>query len=319
MPSRRRGIVLFALKLGVSASLLALLFSRLGAEDALGLLAGAHVPLLLAGAACLLGQTALSTFKWYLLLRAQGMRVAYLPLLKMYFASNFINLFLPGVLGGDAYRAAKLRHHTQGVRAALPSILVDRGTGIATLLAAGTLGMALVFFREHFVPIVIGLVLSMALGYLLIIGPFARMAGRVRSGAYFGLFGVLAQVARALQPSPTFFCAVAISLVFHFNTVLINWIYSLAAGIDVTFPQLLVIVPAVYLVEMIPISINGIGVREGTFTVLFAQLGLVPEHGLVLGLTVTVMRYVAGIVGGVLLATDLLGRRGGAAPVQGSG
>jgi len=66
-------------------------------------------------------------------------------------------------------------------------------------------------------------------------------------------------------------------------------------------------------VETIPIAINGIGLREGTLTFMFSELDLDPEHGLVLGLTITVMRYVAGLVGGLLLAFEIFIRKNQAA------
>jgi hypothetical protein len=143
------------------------------------------------------------------------------------------------------------------------------------------------------------------LGYVLAVGPVAACLRRWKRGESSRIVRLVEQVVETLRPSWRILGIIGLSFVFQLNTVWISYIYSSAIGIDVGLDQLLMIIPVAYLLEMIPISINGIGVREGALTLLFGQLGLAPEHGLALGLTISVMRYVAGIIGGLLLGVEV--------------
>lgn len=298
----------FAAKVALSVGLLALLLQRLGVESVLEVVGDANPLLLAIGGVCLIGQTAISSIKWKLLLEEQGQHVRYSSLLVTYLISNFINLFMPSVAGGDAYRAIWLRKHTKSIAAALPSIVVDRATGIGALLILAGLGLTLMAAPEHLALALTGLIAAGIIGYLLIAFPIARAAARLPRRVFFNVAGIVSDALQAVKPSRCFFMVLVLSFLFQFNTILINWLYASSMHLSVTLLELLLIVPVVYLVETVPISLNGVGVREGTFTFLFAQMGLPPEEGLALGLTVTMMRYIVGLVGGSLLTASLLRR-----------
>lgn len=293
-----------AVKVVVSASLLVLLISQLGTESLLRVVREASWWLPIAAIVMLTLQTALSAAKWFLLLREQGVAIGYPSLLKTYLIGNFINLFMPSVVGGDAYRAVRISRYTSGVAKALPSIIVDRVTGIAALLFVGATGLTLLVAPDHFLLAFGAQVVALLAIYALVVGPGSRLIQRLSPSSFFGIPGVATMVVTALAPSVALAGVIALALVFQLNTVIINWVYSLLIGIDVPLTTLLLIVPIVYLAETVPISINGLGVREATYTVMFTKLGLPPEYGLTLGLTVSAMRYVAGVVGGILLAAD---------------
>lgn len=309
MNMRTKTTLVFVAKVAVSAILLVILFQRLDAGVVTGMIRSASVPILALGMAWTLGLTAISTFKWRLLLLEQGVHAPYLALARIYLVSQFINLFMPSVAGGDTYRTLKLRHYTAGIQRALPSIVVERGTGLAALLLIGMLGLARLFYREQFWVILAALALAALVAYALLVGPVLRMIERTNQSRAYGIMGVLTQILQALRPSRRFAGVVAISFLFHLGVVVMCAIYSLATGVEVKLSQLLVAIPVVYFVEMLPISISGIGVREGTLTVMFGMMGLVPEHGLLLGLTITMMRYVTyGLAGGPLFALELFGK-----------
>ncbi len=83
--------------------------------------------------------------------------------------------------------------------------------------------------------------------------------------------------------------------------------YSLGLGIEVAFSKLLVIIPLIYLTEMLPISINGLGVRESAFVYFFGLIGNSREEGLALSLLVIGMRYVmVGVLGATLLVMTVV-------------
>ena len=106
----------------------------------------------------------------------------------------------------------------------------------------------------------------------------------------------------------TLWKVLAIALLFQFTVVVINKLYATALLIDISFAELLVIIPLIYLTEALPISINGIGVRDGAFVFFFVMLGQTKEEGLAVALLVLALRYVFGLVGGLVLLISVLRR-----------
>jgi len=97
---------------------------------------------------------------------------------------------------------------------------------------------------------------------------------------------------------------IAISFLFQFNVVVGNQIYCAALDIDIPFGHLLVIVPVVYLTEILPISVNGIGVRDGAFALAFSMLGYKMEDGLAVAILVIFVRYGVGMIGGLVFLKE---------------
>ncbi len=104
-----------------------------------------------------------------------------------------------------------------------------------------------------------------------------------------------------------------LAFVFQFNIVVIIKVYTLALGIEVSFFVLLVIVPLIFLTEVLPISINGLGVRESAFAFFFVMNGLTVEEGVAVSLLIVAERYLLGLVGGSLLLARVISSRTAAA------
>jgi hypothetical protein len=100
-----------------------------------------------------------------------------------------------------------------------------------------------------------------------------------------------------------------LAFAFQLNVVVINMVYTLALGIDVSFSLLLVIIPLIYLTEALPISINGLGVRESAFAFFFAMNGLSVEEGVAVSLLIVAERYLLGILGGSLMLASVISSR----------
>ena len=82
----------------------------------------------------------------------------------------------------------------------------------------------------------------------------------------------------------------------------------MALSIDIPMSQLIVIIPLIFLTEVLPISINGAGVRDSAFVFFFVMIGHTKEEGLAVGLLVIIMRYIGGLVGGSVLLSSIIHR-----------
>jgi uncharacterized membrane protein YbhN (UPF0104 family) len=101
-----------------------------------------------------------------------------------------------------------------------------------------------------------------------------------------------------------------LSALFQASITFGNLLLCFALGIPVGFPQLLWIVAAVSVLQSLPISVAGLGVREGAFVYLLRQQGADPASALALSLTVFAIQVLLAAVGGAIELRALLTRDG---------
>jgi glycosyltransferase 2 family protein len=306
--SSTRRYALMAVKLAVSTGLLALLFSRIDAGRAWTIVRRASVPWLVIAQAVYFVNVLASTWRWQLLLDAQDVHVRRKTLLGSYLVAQFFNNFLPSNIGGDVIRIRDTARPAQSKTLATTVVLVDRGLGLmglalvaamsATVAAsgraatpiwplwlwAGFLACAAVSAPAVLTPVGFGRLLQP----LTVFHPewvgdriekltAALSRFRARPSALAGCFGgaVFVQL-----------CIVA----FYFTV-------TYALHLNVTFWDLAVIVPVSFIVQMLPVSLNGFGVREATFAFYFTKQGLPLESALLVSLAATAMVMVFSLSG----------------------
>jgi len=293
-------------KLVVSAALIVYLFSIVDFSEALTRYKSIHPGFLLAALALLVTQVAISALKWKLILRSDGLDTPYLALLKAYYIGNFLSLFLPSSFGGDIYRVYALSSKNRSLGKTTSSVLFDRVTGLFALLTIALFA----YVSLPGGPYDLALIAIYGAGILSFFTLTTQRAVDTLRNSRFKMVSkasVLLASFRAYRMDITTLCTVlAISLLFQFTVVVINKIYAMALSIGIAFSELLVIVPLVYLTEVLPISINGIGVRDSAFVFFYATMGYTKEEGLAVALLVLAMRYVSGLVGGVVLLGSVI-------------
>jgi len=303
--NRYRTRALFAVKLAISLSLVTYLVSLVdfpSLREHFGDLSYHYIGY---AVLLLLCQSLLSSFKWRTLLDADGVSLKYFYLLKTYLISNFVSLFLPTSFGGDVYRVMAVRKVAMNTAKTTSSVLFDRLTGLFALLSLACVG----YLAYPGLPLK-WLVTSGGFVGILIIVIFASKlkTGEDRSGEK-GLIGKIFKIVKSFRTyAANHRClatALIVSLVFQLNIVVINKMYSLAFGLDIPFMVLLSIIPLIYLTEAIPVSINGLGFREGAFIFFYQLIGQTAEAGFGVALLVLSLRYTMGLIGGGLLIISL--------------
>jgi len=107
--------------------------------------------------------------------------------------------------------------------------------------------------------------------------------------------------------------ALGISLINQFLVIAVSWIMALGLRLEVSFLYFLVFIPVITLISMIPISLNGMGLREYAFVSLFTAIGVSREGSIALGLLSSAILVVSAIPGGVLYL--LFKQRGGVSEI----
>lgn len=304
--------VALPLKIAVSVLLLSVVLLNVDLSSLLESLSRGSLPLVLLAVALGFASWLVNSLKWHLLLRNRGADVRYSDLLRLNFVGMFYNMVLPGQVGGEVVKSMKLARRGVGASAAAMSVAADRATSLFALLALGIVGLVLSppqmeGGRELFLWL---LGATIVLGFVTVVlatgrglGALSALGRGLRRLAHQSpsTREVLPRPLRMLGGSLTSLCVpLLLSAAFQATVVYTNLLLCLAFDIPMAFSQLLWIVAIVTLLQSLPISIAGIGVREGAYVYLLQQHGIGGSDALALSLTVFGMQLLMAMAGGVL-------------------
>ena len=294
-------------KLSFSCVFLVALFSRTDREAFFHAFGSLRLPPLLGALLLYWVAQILSSMRWQSLLRVERIQVPLRRLVLFYFEGMFLGLFLPTLIGGDIVKGYRIRQETGGRQAALASILVERLSGLSALVVVAL--VALLLSRDRTAAWqIFGLAAAFVVGLVVV---FNRTLGasisRVLGRFHLGRVGeVIAAEYAAVQRyrghrralGQAFVQSVVIQVIVISGYSLI----SLALGLSVAFKAFFLLIPVVTIVAMIPVSIAGLGVREGAMVYLFGKIGLPSASALSLSLTWFLLTVLASLPGALIFA-----------------
>ncbi len=251
-----------------------------------------------------------SAWRWQVLLDFKKFRVPFAQTLKIYFISLFFNNLLPTTVGGDMMRVL---YTMRGRRAdSLATVLVDRILGFVGLfiLALVAVVYLLVLRNEtEFLPfMVIGLSLIVAITYVFFsrraFGVISPIIGRLR---FMRLGERITRLHEAGTDfggawGPIIFCVVH-SLVIQAALSIAPFFALRGMGYsEVGLLPFFIYVPIINVISMIPVSLNGLGVRENSYVLLFSRVGLSGELALAMSLLSFFIIFAYSLLGGLFFA-----------------
>ena len=212
----------------------------------------------------------ISSFRWKLLL-PENFTIK--KLFSIYMIGAFFGSFMPGIIGGDAVRAYYLNKKAKKMSLTLASIFMDRYLGYVSLMLIGI--SAAPFAFHYFVDSSYKWLMPVIFAAF-IVGSFLffnlQLGKRFRGISEFYEYFITLKTQKR-----TIIKAVLISFLVQFLNFLMVGI--LAAGMGAKIPLLLLFVflPIIITITTIPVSISGLGVREGAFVILLGLIGVKPE------------------------------------------
>jgi uncharacterized membrane protein YbhN (UPF0104 family) len=219
-----------------------------------------------------------SARRWQLLAQPLGFKAPLWQVLTFYFIGMFFNLLLPTSVGGDVVRAWYLDGGSGRRLPAFLSVFVDRFSGLVMLLA---MSCAAVFFCPSGLPPWIAISVWSTAGCVLL--GLLAIPVLVQRTNRFERIGRLLQGVRLYVAKPGLIASTTgLSLFVQAANVMVVWLVGYAITAPVPGNYYWVFVPMVTLLTMLPISLNGMGVREGSMVLFLAPLGV--EEGMAVSL-----------------------------------
>ena len=290
----------------MTAGLLWALLARVDLVHAKELVDHLSLPLLAAGAAAMLATSPFSALRWHIVLAADTTSPGPWILLKIVLVGLFFNQVLPSGVGGDAVRAWRCHRLGIGVAAAIRSLILDRVTGyfvVVVLFAAG-LPVLLHILPDPRQRYGIVLLLGAALCGLFALFLMDYLPRRLLHFRLIAEFAALSRQGRRLLARPARSGAVlSLGVATVGLTILAFMLVASSLGVDLPFGSWVVIVPPVTLIQLVPVSLAGWGVRELGFVVVLAGFGIPAEAALAASLLVGLCTLAVGLPGGLLWLT----------------
>ncbi|MCL4385184.1 MAG: flippase-like domain-containing protein [Actinobacteria bacterium] len=254
----------------------------------------------------------ITAYRWQTLLKTQNVNLSILSLTSSTLIGQFFNNFLPTSIGGDVYRAYDVVKKSDfPMSSSISVIVVERLSGIiaSAVFAAAALflGFTAIGGKSIIIPIVIFLAVSIII-FFLILNPNIFGLNKVAKKIKF-LEKILSRLRNVYNTFLTFkkykwtlVKVIFYSLTLQFAVIINYWLASKALGIPLDLTAFIFIVPVVSIIAMLPISLGGIGVREGSLVFLMVSLGAQNAKAAMCSLLLFAMLLIIGIAGGLIYA-----------------
>jgi uncharacterized protein (TIRG00374 family) len=257
-------------------------------------------------------------FKWNLLMRAKGILIPHIEVVRIYYVSGFLGLLLPATVGADVIRAIFVRGNNRPFADIVSSIIVERLLGLVMIsLAALAGGLALAeLLLGPDVPLGALLGIPMAL--------FSISVGAIVFSVTDTARGFVERIALSLEGRKRLapggaplrklyqsywsyrlhkkvlltFCA--LTVVEILTLVVWNYCAARALSIDLGLFEFMMIVPVFTLLVRLPISVAGLGVVEGSYVFFLGLMGIPSGAALAAGLLAHALATVGVLPGGLL-------------------
>ena len=306
-----KNVLAALLKTMVTVALFYLLFRKVDFHDFWATLRTARFNLLLLGFAVLCVGHYVCLFRWRLLMRPLMPVPSLAQLLKIYCIGLFFNLAFPTVVGGDVVKMYYAGKPSRQYAQSFAATFLDRDAGMLAMMIIACYATLAHPVSIPGVPVSL-IVWGAFAAFLLVNGAIftpsvhrllTSLLHRMRMPRIAGKMDRLSSAFQILgRERNVLLGSLAISLVNQFLVISVTWLISEALRLDLSILYFLAFVPVVTLVSMIPVSLNGMGLRDYAFRALFSAVGVSPASCLALSLLYFSTMILSAIPGGVLYA-----------------
>jgi uncharacterized protein (TIRG00374 family) len=304
--------VRIAVQVTVSAAVLAFLLWQIDVGRTIDLIRSSNGLDLLAAYSIFLLTTWGMAWRWQALLASKGIHEPLTWLTKLYFIGYAAGQVLPTSVGGDAVRiAAHARRRPDVKGEAAGAVLMERLLGSAGTLVLVAVGLVLAIGRYDNIRLLIWIEIAFVVG----LATLAVLMFSRRTNAWLQELGGTRRLARGFRSvwsalhgyrdkPGVLVLVLAVTVGLQFARIMAIWLCGEAVGGEVGDLSPLVYVvmgPLLFLVMMVPFTINGLGVREAFFIAFLGRFGIPADEAFATGFLFYAVTVATSIPGGVLM------------------
>jgi len=308
--SKKKSRLAFLLKLLFSLAILAfLLVFKTSVQDIVKVLGGLSLPWLAAALSLHSIGLLASAYRWQILAQAQGDEIPLGFLMKSYLVGTFFSNFLPSSVGGDIVRIWDGSRYSKSLLKSSAIVVVERSTGIIVLFLFALLASLLRLEMARDIPVIwvsliLGL-LGLASTAFFLTPLFKAVTLKLPDRGFFlklkeKVLAFRETIIRYREQKGLFLKATAWAFILQVNVVVYFFIIGKAFGLTIPFLDYFIFVPIVLLVQLIPVTINGLGLREGSYIEIFKYYSIPSPIAFSFSLIDLAFRLLLGLAGGII-------------------
>jgi glycosyltransferase 2 family protein len=311
-------IAVTAIKIVITTLLFVYVFRNNDFHEFGLILSNASIVILIASFAVLWLGHYICIFRWRMLMRPLMPVLSLGSLFSIYCIGLFFNLAFPTLIGGDVVKMYYAGKPSKCFSQSFAATFLDRDAGmfammiiacIATVIypmAVPGIPLSLVGWRipisfiiwSAFTLFLLGNIAIFAPGCHRLLTSLLKRMGMHKMAAKADLISSAFQI---MGRHPMLLLGSL--LISFFNQLLViaaTWIMALGLSLNVPPYYFLIFVPVITLISMIPVSLNGMGLRELAFKSLFGSVGVPPASCIALGLLSSIVLILSSLPGGVI-------------------
>ena len=301
VPKKLIWIILRAL---LSVSLLTVLVLKIPVHKAISCLSVYLLPFVLFSlASYLIGQT-ICSLKWRMLTKSlmPSITLNAKYFVSLYLVGIFFSMLFPSTIGGDVFRTWHFSKKTNKPSEAILTVLLERVTGGFGLISMFMAASFFINLRMINIPknmykyinifsviLILGIVVCIFLIFVF------------KNNAFKGsIIRSLTFMKNAKRLGLNVLFAYLLSIVFYFFFIFAHYLLGLSLGLKVDFVYYMFFVSAIALISIIPLTISGLGLREGGYVFFLTLLGVSNQKALVFGMLWLIVLILGAALGGIL-------------------
>jgi glycosyltransferase 2 family protein len=258
---------------------------------------------LAAAAALIVSLTPLLALRWRDIIAAIGFRSSFGTTFPIVWIGLFFSQVLPSAVGGDAVRVWLAYKNGVTGSGAVTSVLIDRLMGVLAILLLLTVQLPALWNFPLDRPIIAGLFGLIMMGNLGLVAAASidRAPAWIQSftiGRYLAEFS--AELRRTLLNYRRLLLPLVYSTVNQAGAVVCVAIIGLGLGLKIDLATYLIVVPLANLVQVLPISVGGWGLRESFYVLALAKLGVPGSDALALSVLYGLLTMICSLPGGIV-------------------
>jgi len=311
--AKKKDFLIFALKFIFSFSIIAyLLIKAAPVKDILQTLSGVSFFWLMISFSLHSLGLLISSYRWQILIKAQGDHVPLGFLAKSYLVSSFFNNFLPTRIGGDIVRIWDGSRYSRSLLKSSATVLVERFTGIIILLVFALAASLIRLDMAQKIPVIWISLLFGLLGLILValfFSPFfAKVVEKIPEKGILRrikpkIFAFREAILIYKDKKSYFFKALFWAFLLQINVIVHYFLIGKALHLKIQLIDYFVFIPIVHLVLIIPITISGFGLREGIYIEIFKFYGISAPTAFSFSFIDVIFQLVVGLVGAYIYVT----------------
>ena len=299
-------LLVLALKIGVTCAFLSGLLYVIGSGDFFDKLVNMALPTILQVVGVYFLGIAIQAFRFQRVLRAGGIQQSWFKTLRVQMMGIFVNQFLPGMFGGDVIRASYWVPDYPGRKSFLASVVFyERLMGLFTLLILALGGgtfMALANDNLRWIILVVLLFLLILTVMFFLYNLTKKGAGKMR--LLHISYSIFKNAKELFAKKQLTGIVLLLSIFSQVMTIFMYWFLLQGLGVNLGISMITVAVTLSWLTGLLPVSLNGLGIREGSLSYLLWTFGVHHTEAATVALMAIGPMLLFASIGGVIFVFD---------------